>query len=102
MSESRVRGIYANATAWNFGDHEDRPDLARMRETQYAEFDRFINKVKADARAEGVRETARYIERIAPKGLVDRSGVLADMGIAAERLEHGIHANGRDRIEGEA
>lgn len=48
-------------------------------------------------RAEAVREAARYIERITPKGLADRADVIADLTIAADRLESGIHANGRER-----
>lgn len=58
-----------------------------------AEFDRFIDKV----RAESVRETARYIERITPKGLVNRAAALADMNVAADRLERGVHVNGMRR-----
>lgn len=39
------------------------------------------------------------IERITPKGLADRAAVIADLTIAADRLESGIHANGRERKE---
>ncbi|QIK64557.1 hypothetical protein G7068_16040 [Leucobacter viscericola] len=55
----------------------------------------------AEARAEAVRETADYLERIAPKGLIDRADVLADMEIAADRFSRGIHANGRERGGGQ-
>ena len=56
-----------------------------------------------EERAEAVRETARYIDRIVPNGLVPKMMILADMEIAADRLGRGIHANGRDREqEGES
>lgn len=74
--------------------------------------DEVKNRVRADyvltraniakIRAEGVRETARYIERLAPNGLVNRAAILGDMEIAAYRLERGIHANGKDRSAIEA
>lgn len=53
-----------------------------------------------EERAEAVRETARYIDRIVPNGLVPKMMILADMEIAADRLGRGIHANGRDREQG--
>lgn len=57
-SESRVRDMYANATAWDFSARDERPDLVRLRSNAYAEFDRFIAKVKADA----LREAADELE----------------------------------------
>lgn len=50
-----------------------------------------------EVRAEAVREVARYINRIAPNGLVPKKMILADMEFAADRLGRGIHANGNDR-----
>lgn len=49
------------------------------------------------ARAEAVREAARYIDLLHPKGLTPKSAVLADLEIAADRMGRGIHANGRER-----
>lgn len=64
-----------------------------------AEFDRFLASVKAEARAEGTRESAAYIKRLYPAGLVNRADVLADMEIAADRQSQRIYANGRDRAD---
>lgn len=58
-----------------------------------------IRQAKAEAWAEGTRETAAYIERLYPAGLVNRADVLADMKIAEDRQSRGIHANGRDRAD---
>lgn len=52
---ARVRGFYRNATAWTF-DHDPQPHIAAMMEKQAAEFDRWLAKVKADARSEGQAE----------------------------------------------
>lgn len=53
-----------------------------------------------EERAKAVRETARYIDRIAPDGLVPKKMILADMETAADRLGRGYRANGNDREEG--
>lgn len=53
-----------------------------------------------EERAEAVRETARYIDRIAPDGLVPKKMILADMETAADRLGRGYRANGNDREQG--
>ena len=55
--------MYANATGWNFGPHDERPDLLALRERQYAEFDRWLAahdaQVRREAKAEALREAAR-------------------------------------------
>lgn len=98
MSESRVRDLYANATAWNFGDHEDRPELARMREAHYAEFDRFIAKVRDEAKVDALREAAA--------GFIDWDALRGDVSVTPEIEESHKSANylmrEADRIEGEA
>lgn len=50
-----------------------------------------------EAKAEAVRESARYLNHIMPNGLVNPIAVLADLDVAADRLSRGLHANGQDR-----
>ncbi len=64
-----------------------------------AEFDQWLQSVKAEARAEGTREAAAYIDRLFPKGLVHKAGVLADLEIAADRQARHLHAIGRERAD---
>ena len=57
-----------------------------------------LEKRMQQREAEAVRETSRYLQRIFPrKGLVDRTDILADMEIAADRIGRGLHANGREK-----
>lgn len=53
LTQERAKSLFANATAWDFGDHYGRPDLELIREQRYEEWDQMIAKVKADAWDEG-------------------------------------------------
>lgn len=57
-SFERARDLYSWALRWDAGDHEDRPDLAKLQVDQRAEFDRMIAAHDAEMRktiAEQVR-----------------------------------------------
>lgn len=56
-----------------------------------------LEQHEREAKAEAVRESARYLNHIMPNGLVNPIAVLADLDVAAIRLGRGLHANGRDR-----
>ena len=61
-------------------------------------FDRWLadrdREVKAEARAEGTREAAAYIDRLFANGLVSKAAVLAALGVVADRQAQRFHANG--------
>src|SRR5690606_40126856 len=56
-----------------------------------------LDKHMQEREAEAVREAGQYIQLLHRGGLVDRKGVLADLEIAACRIERGLHANGREK-----
>lgn len=62
-----------------------------------AEFGRFIANIKAEARAEGIRDAAQYVNGLVPGGLVEKNAIIADLATAALRAEKHLYANGRRR-----
>lgn len=104
-SESRIRDLYANATAWDFSARDERPDLVRLRSNAYAEFDRWLADHDAEIRADFVLTRAR-IRRIEADVLRDAAVKLQD-GIGS--CNTGCHVSDMvtlrtlaDRIEEEA
>lgn len=68
-----------------------------MDSTHRAHVAEVLDKHMQEREAAAVRETARYIERITPRGLVNRDDMLADLTVAELRISRGLHANGREK-----
>lgn len=89
---------HQGADAWEasrLDGNSDRPHAYSQADAVLVAIASDLDKVRAGA----VREAARYLDFVTPEGLVDRRYVLADLTVAADRLESGIHANGRERKE---
>jgi hypothetical protein len=57
-----------------------------------------VARIRAEARAEGTREAATYIDLLSPPGLINKKAVLGDLEVAADRQQRMLYANGRARV----
>lgn len=89
-SESRVRDLYANATAWDFSARDERPDLARLRSNAYDEFDQWLDAHDAEVRADFVltRANIRKIKAAALREAAESARAVIEIGSSSDSAYH--------------